>query len=236
MSVVPLSLDPDLEPRALLNCVLRDGDVIGTDDAGRTALLLPIDPWTLDRLLAFDADAADLEDADGEPEPDDEIDGPAMVLDFVPPKRLDRKLRIAQALGSPCCSRRCRWIRATPIRHRSWRRSPCRPRRRRRSAAGSAARDSLAATAVSARPSSAGRSRGARGRLPADLDIADLFRRFLLGHENITRTIGFGISRRRDLPRRLLTSMSFPPGAARVTGQLARGGGAVGHLAVQCPL
>jgi hypothetical protein len=49
--------------------VLRDGDIVGTDDAGRTALLLMLDPWTLDRLLALDADAAELEDADGEPEP-----------------------------------------------------------------------------------------------------------------------------------------------------------------------
>jgi hypothetical protein len=58
--------------------VLRDGDVVGTDDAGRTALLLMLDPWTLDRLLAFDEDAADLEDADGEP-------GPSTVVDVVPP-------------------------------------------------------------------------------------------------------------------------------------------------------
>lgn len=60
--MVPLSLNPKLEPRALLNCVLRDGDTVGTDDAGRTALLLMVDPWTLDRLLAFDADAAERED------------------------------------------------------------------------------------------------------------------------------------------------------------------------------
>jgi hypothetical protein len=65
----------------------------------RTALLLMIDPWTLDRLLAFDADAAELEDADGEHEPDQEIDGPATVLDFVPPKQVDRLSRVAQALA-----------------------------------------------------------------------------------------------------------------------------------------
>jgi hypothetical protein len=47
--------------------VLKDGDILGTDDAGRTALLLMVDPWTLDRLLAFDADATDFEDADAEP-------------------------------------------------------------------------------------------------------------------------------------------------------------------------
>ena len=69
MSVVTFrGRDPESEARALLNCVLRDGDIVGTDSAGRTALLLVLDPWTLDRLLAFDADAADLEDTDSEPE------------------------------------------------------------------------------------------------------------------------------------------------------------------------
>ena len=81
MSVVAIrGRDPTTEARALLDCVLRDGDIIGTDDAGRTALLLVVDPWTLDRLLAFDAEATDLEDADGEAEPDQEIDGPATVF------------------------------------------------------------------------------------------------------------------------------------------------------------
>jgi hypothetical protein len=91
--------NPGSEARALLNRVLKEGDIVGADDTGRTALLLMIDPWTLDRLLAFDADAADLEDADGEPEPDDETDGPATVLDFVPPKRIERPSRIASALA-----------------------------------------------------------------------------------------------------------------------------------------
>jgi hypothetical protein len=100
MSVVTIhGRDPATEARALLNCVLRDGDIVGTDDAGRTALLLVIDPRTLDRLLAFDADSTDLEDTDGEPEPDEEIDSPATVLDFVPPKWLNQASRVAQALG-----------------------------------------------------------------------------------------------------------------------------------------
>ena len=52
MSVVAFrGRDPASEARALLNGVLRDGDVIGTDDQGRTALLLMVDRWTLDRLL-----------------------------------------------------------------------------------------------------------------------------------------------------------------------------------------
>ena len=74
--------------------MLRDGDVIGTDDQGRTALLLMVDRWTLDRLLTFDASAAD-----DEAEPDEEIDGPATVLEFAPPGRLRRVSRLAQAVA-----------------------------------------------------------------------------------------------------------------------------------------
>jgi hypothetical protein len=100
MSVVPINgRDPAAKARALLNCVLRDGDIVGSDDAGRTALLLLVDPWTLHQLLAFDAEATDLEDTDGEAEPDDEVDGPPTVVDFVPPKRVGRASRIAQALA-----------------------------------------------------------------------------------------------------------------------------------------
>ena len=79
--------------------MLRDGDIVGTDDAGRTALLLMLDPWTLGRLLAFDADAADLEDGDGEPEPYEERDGAATVLDFVPPKWLSLASPVAQVVA-----------------------------------------------------------------------------------------------------------------------------------------
>jgi hypothetical protein len=66
---------------------------------GRTALLLLVDPWTLDRLLAFDAEATDLEDTDGEPEPDEELDGLPIVVDFVPPKRARRASRVARAVA-----------------------------------------------------------------------------------------------------------------------------------------
>jgi hypothetical protein len=93
MSVVPLSLDPNAEARALLNFMLRHGDIVGTDQAGRTLLQLAVDPWTLDQLAAFDADATDLEDADSEP------DGPAVILDLVPPKRIGRASRLAQAVA-----------------------------------------------------------------------------------------------------------------------------------------
>jgi hypothetical protein len=75
------------EARALIHFMLSHGDIVGTDHAGRTILQLAVDPWTLDQLCAFDADAADLEDAEGEPEPDEETDGPATVLNFAPPKR-----------------------------------------------------------------------------------------------------------------------------------------------------
>jgi hypothetical protein len=79
--------------------MLQHGDIVGTDHAGRTVLQLAVDPWTLDQLCAFDAGAEDLEDTDSEPEPDQEYDGPAILLDFVPPKRLRRATRMLQALA-----------------------------------------------------------------------------------------------------------------------------------------
>jgi hypothetical protein len=117
MSVVPiLGRDPATEARALLNCVLRDGDVIGTDDAGRTALLLLVDPWTLDHLLAFDAEATDLEDTDGEPEPDEELDGLPIVVNFVPPSGSVGRRASHGLWRSLCCSQRCPGSKAMPTR------------------------------------------------------------------------------------------------------------------------
>jgi hypothetical protein len=69
MAVAPL-LKEDF--RALLESVLLDDDAI--IDTSR--------PWTLEGLLACDADAAD---PDGES--DQEVDGSAIVLNFVPPRR-----------------------------------------------------------------------------------------------------------------------------------------------------
>jgi hypothetical protein len=80
--------DTASEARALLNLMLQHGDIAGTDHAGRTVI-----------LLTFDAGAEDLEDADGEPEPDHEMDGSAVVLDFVPPKRRGRVSRVARAVA-----------------------------------------------------------------------------------------------------------------------------------------
>lgn len=90
MSVVPIrGRDQSSEAWALLTCVLRDGDIVGTDESGRTALLLMLDPFTLDRLLTFDADAADLEGTDVEPE---------AVLQVRPPERR-RAGRLVQAVA-----------------------------------------------------------------------------------------------------------------------------------------
>jgi hypothetical protein len=69
MTVVPLPLSPKQEFRALFDFVLLDDAII--DTAGL---------WTPEGLLACDADAAD---------PQEEIDGSATVLDFVPPKRIN---------------------------------------------------------------------------------------------------------------------------------------------------
>jgi hypothetical protein len=52
MSVVPLSLDPNAEARALLNFMLQHGNVVGTDYAGRL-LHLAVDPSTLDQLASM---------------------------------------------------------------------------------------------------------------------------------------------------------------------------------------
>ena len=76
MTVAPLPLSPEQELRALLESVLLDDGII---DTAR--------PWILERLLASDTDAADLEHDDGES--DQGVDGSAIVLDFVPPRRIN---------------------------------------------------------------------------------------------------------------------------------------------------
>jgi hypothetical protein len=46
--------------------------------------------------MTFDAEAADLEDGgDDEPEPDEEEDGPAVLLELVRPKQVDRRQLLA---------------------------------------------------------------------------------------------------------------------------------------------
>jgi hypothetical protein len=52
---------------------------VGRDIAGRTIIALAVDDRVLERLLSFDAEAADLEDGgDDEPEADDEEDSPGL--------------------------------------------------------------------------------------------------------------------------------------------------------------
>jgi hypothetical protein len=52
----------------LLLQILENGDVVGQDRAGRTLLQLALDRATLDRLMAFGADAAEHEE-NGDDEP-----------------------------------------------------------------------------------------------------------------------------------------------------------------------
>jgi hypothetical protein len=98
MAIVPIPLDPDSEARALVRFMLAHGDIVGTDHAGRTVLQLAVDPWTLDQLCAFDAGSEDLEDADAEPEPDQEIDSTPIMLDAVRAKRAGLASRCLTAL------------------------------------------------------------------------------------------------------------------------------------------
>jgi hypothetical protein len=99
MAIVPISIDPDAEARALLRFILAHGDIVGTDHAGRTVLQLAVDPWTLDQLCAFDAGSDDLEDSDSEPEPDQEMDSTPIMLDEVRAKRAGLAIRCLQALA-----------------------------------------------------------------------------------------------------------------------------------------
>ena len=57
------------EARELLRHILETGDIVGRDRAGRTVIQLAVDRRTLDRLMAFGADAAEGEDG-GDDEPD----------------------------------------------------------------------------------------------------------------------------------------------------------------------
>jgi hypothetical protein len=79
--------------------MLEHGDVVGSDAAGRTMILLAVDDSVLEKLMTFDAEVADLEDG-GEDESDDdtEVDGPPVVLDLVRPRTLMR----TSALASGC--------------------------------------------------------------------------------------------------------------------------------------
>jgi hypothetical protein len=62
------------EAEQLLREILEHGDIIGRDAANQTIIQLPVDQPTLDRLMAFGADAAESEDG-GDDEP---YEGPPM--------------------------------------------------------------------------------------------------------------------------------------------------------------
>jgi hypothetical protein len=86
MSIVPLPLPPDAEARALLHHILEYADIVGKDTVGRTFILLAVDGRVLERLMTFDAGAAELE-----PESDDEEDGLPLPVDLVPRKLVSRR-------------------------------------------------------------------------------------------------------------------------------------------------
>ena len=94
MAIVPLPLPRTSQARALLHHLLEHGDIVGRDAAGRTIIQLSVDDRVLETLMTFDADAAELE-----PEPDDEEDGPPIVLDLVRPKVVERRRVIPFRLG-----------------------------------------------------------------------------------------------------------------------------------------
>ena len=102
MAIVPLPLPPDVEARALLHHALEHGDVVGRDIAGRTIIQLAVDDWTLEKLMGFDVEAAELEDgADAEPTEDDEEDGPpVLLLDLVRPKTVGRRRGLGPGVRS----------------------------------------------------------------------------------------------------------------------------------------
>jgi hypothetical protein len=83
---VLLPLLPDVEARALLHHLLEHGDIVGRDAAGNTIIQLSVNDYVLETLMTFDADAAELE-----PEPDDEEDGPPVVVEFAQPKMVERR-------------------------------------------------------------------------------------------------------------------------------------------------
>ena len=68
------------------------GDIVGRDARGRTIVQLAVDDRVLETLMIFDADAAELE-----PEPDDEEDGPPVVVELVRAKIVERRRTLASA-------------------------------------------------------------------------------------------------------------------------------------------
>jgi hypothetical protein len=100
MAVIPLLPASGVEARALLHHILEHGDLVGKDTLGRSIIQLAVDDWTLETLMTFDADVAELEDeADG----DAEEDGPAVTAEVTRAKvvrRLDSRVMTRQPAGA----------------------------------------------------------------------------------------------------------------------------------------
>ena len=92
MAMVPLPLCQDVQARPLLHHLLEHGDIVATDAVGRTIIQLAVDDRVLETLMTFDADAAELE-----PEPDEEEDGPPVVVELVRAKMVERRRALASA-------------------------------------------------------------------------------------------------------------------------------------------
>jgi hypothetical protein len=91
MAIVPLPIPPGAEARALLHHILEHGDVVGRDAAGNTIIQLSVNDHVLGTLMTFDADATELEQ-----EPDDEEDGPPVLVELVRPKVVRRMRALGQ--------------------------------------------------------------------------------------------------------------------------------------------
>ena len=100
MAIVPLPLPAHAEARVLLHHLLEHGDIVGRDSVGRAIVQLVVDDWTLEKLMAFDADAAELEDqSDHEPDPNDECDGSPVAVELARPKIIRRRRAIGPSFG-----------------------------------------------------------------------------------------------------------------------------------------
>jgi hypothetical protein len=102
MAIVPLPLPPGAEARALLHHLLEHGDVVGKDATGRTIVQLALEDWVLEKLMGFDADAAELEGG-GDAEPDDDAEEewlPVVLLDLTRPKVIRPRRSLALVPGA----------------------------------------------------------------------------------------------------------------------------------------
>jgi hypothetical protein len=68
--VRPMPIDLTDAPRIALNRMLETGDVVGRDQHGRTVIMVAVEDWMFDWLMAHGSEAEDLE-----PEPIEEEDG-----------------------------------------------------------------------------------------------------------------------------------------------------------------